>query len=301
LKNEKYCGDALLQKSYVSDCINRKHIRNTGQLPMYLVQDNHEGIVSRDTYNAVQAEMARRSAGRAPSQNKAPTGRSCYSAKYALTERLVCGECGTLYRRCVWTKRGKKRAVWRCASRVDYGTKYCRESPTLDEKPLQDAILAAINTAMSQKAVLVERITNAMRMELAPVPGETMSAAEIDRQIAELDQKFRELFALSRTDGGYLKYAEDFKRITGEISALKEKRSALLEQQQSNSALNKRINDAASVLNAGSAEITKWDESVVRQLVDTVKVLSAERICVYLRGGMEIEQKIESEGPQWYS
>ena len=54
LSNEKYCGDVLLQKTYISDCISRKVIQNTGQLPMYLVQNHHEGIVSRETYDAVQ-------------------------------------------------------------------------------------------------------------------------------------------------------------------------------------------------------------------------------------------------------
>ena len=136
---------------------------------MYLVQDNHEGIISRDKFNQAKAEFARRNAGRTPSQKLAPTGRSCYSAKYALTERLVCGKCGTLYRRCVWVKRGQKFAVWRCASRIDYGTKYCRDSPTIYEQPLQAAILAAINIVMSQQEVLVGQIEDAMRMELSNV------------------------------------------------------------------------------------------------------------------------------------
>ena len=74
LTNEKYCGDVLLQKTYISDCISRKVIRNTGQLPMYLVQNHHEGIVERKTFDAVQAEMARRSAGKSPSKKNAPTG-----------------------------------------------------------------------------------------------------------------------------------------------------------------------------------------------------------------------------------
>ena len=123
-----------MQKTFTQDCISKKQLRNMGQLPMYLVQDNHEGIITRDRFNQAKAEFARRNAGRAPSQKLAPTGRSCYSAKYALTERLVCGECGTLYRRCVWVKRGQKFAVWRCASRVDYGSKYCHDSPTLRHK-----------------------------------------------------------------------------------------------------------------------------------------------------------------------
>jgi len=292
LKNEKYCGDALMQKTFTQDCISKKQIRNVGQLPMYLKQNNHEGIVSRDKFNQVQAEMARRNARKAPSRNKAPTGRSCYSAKYALTERLVCGECGTLYRRCVWSKRGKTRVVWRCASRVDYGTTYCRSSPTLDEKPLQDAILAAINSAMSQKDVLIGQITDAMRMELIPFPGGTMSMADIDRRLEQLNSEFQELFAASKGGDGYMKYADDFKRIADEMACLKEKRAALLDRQNSDSAADWRIRNAMDILSAGSGEITEWDESMIRQLVDTVKVLSADRIRVCLQGGIEIEQTI---------
>ena len=292
LKNEKYCGDVLMQKTYTQDCISKKQLRNIGQLPMYLVQDNHEGLISRDTFNAVKAEFARRNAGRAPSQKLAPTDRSCYSAKYALTERLVCGECGTLYRRCVWAKRGLKCAVWRCASRVDYGTKYCHNSPTLREEPLQAAILAAINTAMSQREVLVGQIEDAMRMELISSPG-SMSVSDIDRRLDELDKEFQTLFANSKDDG-FMKYAEDFKRISDNMAALKEKRADLLNLQNSDSAASRRIADAVKILNAGSAAITEWDESIIRQLVDTVKVLSSDRIRVYLQGGMEIEQEMEA-------
>ena len=292
LKNEKYCGDVLRQKTYTQDCISHKHLRNEGQLPMYLVQDHHEGIVSRDTFNAVKAEFARRNAGRAPTQKLAPTGRSCYSAKYALTERLVCGECGTLYRRCVWTKKGRKLAVWRCASRIDYGTKYCRDSSTLYEEPLQAAFLAAINSVMNQKTALVEQIADSMRTELMPIPGGSMSLSAIDQRIEALNQEFQDLFAASREDGGYMKYADEFKRITDAVAELKAKRIRFLEQQDSSFAASRRINDAVSILNASSAEITEWDESMIRQLVDTVKVLSADRIRVYFRGGMEAEQKI---------
>ena len=72
LTNEKYCGDALLQKTFIQDCISKKVIRNTGQLPQYLIQNCHKGIVDRQTYDMVQAEMARRSAGKSPSKKNAP-------------------------------------------------------------------------------------------------------------------------------------------------------------------------------------------------------------------------------------
>ena len=144
----------------------------------------------------------------------------------------------------------------------------------------------------------MEQIADAMRMELAPVPGETMSLSDIDRRLAELDGEFRELFAASKEDGGYLKHADTFKRITEDMAALKEKKALILAQQEGNSAANRRIQDAVNRLNAGSAEITEWDKDMIRQLVDTVKVLSADRIRVYLRGGMEIEQTIDEGTPE---
>ena len=290
LTNEKYCGDVLLQKTYISDCISRKVIRNTGQLPMYLVQNHHEGIVERKTFDAVQAEMARRSAGKSPSKKNAPTGMTSYASKYALSERLVCGECGTLYRRCTWSKQGRKRVVWRCVSRLDYGTKYCHNSPTLDEEPLQKAILAAINSVMSEKSTLIRQITSAMEMELAPVPGESMSLADIERRLGELNDQTRELVAESARVEDATACTAQLRAIMNEAAILKEKRALIEEQRQSNAQAVRRIEDAAAAMAQASTHISEWDEALIRQLVDTVKVNSAEKITVFLRGGVQVEQ-----------
>lgn len=290
LTNEKYCGDVLLQKTYISDCISRKVIRNTGQLPMYLVQNHHEGIVERKTFDVVQAEMARRSAGKSPSKKNAPTGMTSYASKYALSERLVCGECGTLYRRCTWSKQGRKRIVWRCVSRLDYGTKYCHNSPTLDEEPLQKAILAAINSVMSQKSTLIRQITSAMEMELAPVPGESMSLADIERRLGELNDQTRELVAESARAEDATACTAQLRAIMNEAAALKEKRAFIEEQRQNNAQAVRRIEDAAAAMAQASTHISEWDEALIRQLVDTVKVNSAEKITVFLRGGVQVEQ-----------
>lgn len=292
LTNEKYRGDVLLQKTYVSDCISRKVIRNTGQLPMYLVQNHHEGIVDRKTFDAVQTEMARRNAGKSPSKKNAITGMTSYASKYALSERLVCGECGTLYRRCTWSRQGKKRVVWRCVSRLDYGTKYCHHSPTLDEEPLQQAILAAINSVMSQKSSLIRQITSAMELELAPVPGQSMSLADIEQRLTELSDQTRELVAKAATAQDSSPYTSQLRAIMNEAAELKEKRTYLEKQRQDNAQIVQRIEDAAVTMDQTSANISEWDEALIRQLVDTIKVHSAEKITVYLRGGVQIEQNM---------
>ena len=291
LTNEKYYGDVLLQKTFTKDCISKRIVRNTGQLPMYLVTNNHQGIIDRQTFDAVQVEMARRGACKSPSRKNAPTGLSTYKSRYALSERLVCGECGTLYRRCTWSKRGKKKVVWRCVSRLDYGTKYCHKSPTLEEGSLQRTILAAISSVMSQKETIISRITGAMEQTLAPIPGETMSLSEIEQRLAEIDEEVRRVVAQTAEQG--LSICADYmKALTDECAELKKQRSRIQEQRTNNSALMKRVDDVASTLRQTSPTITEWDESLIRQLVDTVKVVSAEKIIVYLQGGTQVEQNM---------
>jgi len=258
---------------------------------MYLVQNHHEGIVSRETYDAVQTEMARRNAGKSPSKKNAPTGMASYSSRYALSERLVCGECGTLYRRCTWSKNGKKRVVWRCVSRLDYGKKYCHQSPSMDEEPLQRSILAAINSAMSQKSDLICQIVGAMEMELTPIPGETMTIAEIDHQLEALNKRFQMLLSKAAEEGADT-YTEQFKAIMDKTAALKDKRTTIEAQRKENADANQHIARAVETMQAASAELTEWDEPIIRQLVDTVKVVSVDEIIVYLRGGVEIRQDI---------
>ncbi len=292
LTNEKYCGDVLRQKTFRSDCISGKVIRNTGQLPMYLIENHHEGIVDRKTFDAVQAEMARRNAGKSPSKKNAPTGLSSYASKYALSERLVCGECGTLYRRCTWSKYGKKRIVWRCVSRLDYGTKYCHDSPTMDEGRLQRSILAAINASMSQKQTLVQQVADAMELELLPCPGGDMSMADMDRRIAELELQFQALLQQAADGGGYEAYTEQFKAIAEETASLKERRTQHANARRNCEAENQRLNDAVQTLQQAAAEIQEWNETLIRQLVETVTVISAEEIIVTLKGGTGVHQRM---------
>ena len=292
LTNEKYCGDVLRQKTFRSDCISGKVIRNTGQLPMYLIENHHEGIVDRKTFDAVQAEMARRNAGKSPSRKNAPTGLFSYASKYALSERLVCGECGTLYRRCTWSKYGKKRIVWRCVSRLDYGTKYCHDSPTMDEGRMQRSILAAINASMSQKQTLVQQVADAMELELLPCPGGDMSMADMDRRMAELELQFQALLQQAADGGGYEACTEQFKAIADETASLKERRAQLVKARQNCEAENRRWNDAVQTLQQAPVEIQEWNETLIRQLVETVTVVSSEEIIVTLKGGTEVHQRM---------
>ena len=292
LSDEKYCGDVLLQKTFIQDCISKKVIKNTGQLPMYLIQNHHEAIIPRDRFDAVQVELARRKTLTSSTKKSAPTGMSRYSGKYALSGLLFCGECGTAYRRVVWTQHGEKRAVWRCSSRLDYGKKYCKESPTLDESPLQQAVLAAINASMSGRKVLADQLVDAMEQELAPVPGESMSLGDIDRAVTELGKQFDTLLA-EAANGDADEYAERFRTISTTMEELKRRKAAILGIRQEQEQISRRIHAAASAMTAATVGITEWDDGVVYQMLEKVTVLTGNRIKVTFRNGVEIEQTVD--------
>ena len=293
LTNEKYCGDVLLQKTYIDDCINKKVKKNTGQLPMYLVQNHHEGIISRKTFDAAQAELARRSAGKSPSKKNAPTGRSRYSSKYALSDRLYCGECGTRYQRCTWRNRdGSKRIVWRCVSRVDYGNKYCHNSPTLDEEPLHRAILAAINSTVKGKDSIIYNLKSAMEKELAPVAGQQLSLSEIDSQLEQLNTEFSKALAEASESGDQAAYSDRFREIMQKQTALKVQRDEIQGMLAESGKAAAHIEQCRQAAETTPSAITEWDEALIRQVVESVTVETGSEIIVALKSGASIHQEL---------
>ena len=293
LTNEKYCGDVLLQKTYIDDCINKKVKKNTGQLPMYLVQNHHEGIISRETFDAAQAELSRRNAGRSPSKKNAPTGRGRYSSKYALSDRLYCGECGTRYQRCTWRNRdGSKRIVWRCVSRVDYGSKYCHDSPTLDEEPLHRAILAAINSAVKNKDNIVYNLKAAMEKELAPVAGQQLSLSEIDNQLERLNTEFSKVLAEASESGDQAAYSDRFREIMQKQTALKAQRDEIQRMLAESGKAAAHIEQCRQAAETTPATITEWDEALIRQVVESVTVETCNEVIVALKSGASIHQEL---------
>jgi len=129
LKNEKYKGDIMLQKTYTEDFMTGRKSKNVGQKSRYYVTDSHPAIVSDEVYDRVQKEMKRRARLVYKEDGTVKTSISKYSSKYLLSNLLVCGDCGASYRR--RTERGK--VVWRCATRIEKGKDKCSDSPTLNE------------------------------------------------------------------------------------------------------------------------------------------------------------------------
>ena len=292
LRNERYVGDALLQKTYIKDVISRKSEKNNGVLPQYYVQNNHPAIIDRDIWNKVQEEIARRTAKRKSPSKTAHTGSSKYSSKYALNEILVCGECGTPYRHVVWTKPDGKVAVWRCISRLEHGKKHCKKSPTMPEEALHSAIMSAISEAILQDALLTAITDSVKAAACADSDAAEYQAAR--RRIGELDEMSSNLIAQSATAGE----DEDFfdKKIK-EVFEERTKWSKIVRDFEMKDSLDRyterQVTEAVSLLEREPLLLSQYDDQIVRQLVDTIRVEAKDQITVILKGGTEITQYIE--------
>ena len=126
LQNEKYIGDAMLEKAYTVNFLNKKRVQNKGIVPQYYVENSHEPIIPRDLYIQVQEEMIRRANLNSGVNRK----KRAYSSKYALSSIVYCSMCGEIYRRIAWNNRGKHSIVWQCCTRVEYGPADCDAQTT---------------------------------------------------------------------------------------------------------------------------------------------------------------------------
>ena len=117
LSNDKYMGDVLQQKTYTIDFLTKKRVNSKAIVPQYYIEDDHEAIIHKELYYQVQEEKARRASlcKQAVSRRakKDEKEKSKYSSKFALSDIMVCRECGQPYRRQIWSKYGQKNAVWR--------------------------------------------------------------------------------------------------------------------------------------------------------------------------------------------
>lgn len=290
LRNEKYAGDALLQKTYTVDCISHKVVKNHGERPMYLVTDHHAPIIDRDTYNRVQQELARRSSKRKIS-DKTITEQGKYSSKYALTELLICGKCGTPYRRTTWTSRGKKLIVWRCISRLEHGKKYCPDSPTIKEEQLHKAIIRAINNYYSCRDDIV-RILKANIGTVLECQGQEEILA-IEKRLKEIDQARNDLVGLIATGGcDEDKLDSEFAKLHEEEQHLSERLTVLKSKNKTSAETQEKLDKIMELIDNEKFELETFDNVLIRKLIECVKVLSKTEILVIFKGGYEVKTEI---------
>jgi len=154
LKNEKYKGCTMFQKTFTEDYLTGKRKVNHGERSKYYIEDTHLAIVSKDVFDRVQAEMKRRERIVHNNDGSIEVSKKKFNSKYILVNLLVCGDCGASYRR--RTERGK--ILWRCATRIEKGKGKCALSPTLNEEWLKEKLSVLICNGTYDEGVVKNKV-----------------------------------------------------------------------------------------------------------------------------------------------
>ena len=274
LTNEKYIGDALLQKTYTVNTLEKKRVKNNGYAPKYYVEGSHEAIISKNVFLRVQGEIARRA-------NMLTNGkRRIYSSQYALSSIVFCAHCGDIYRRIKWNNRGKKSAVWRCVSRVNK-KKSGIDCPakTISEYDLHAGVVTAVNDAWAQRDRVIPFLIENMKAVLNE---------DIEDRLAATDDALRaQQEELVRAGNDQAKV----EKIGVAIHSLREERQAILMEMAKNSDRQERIDDLSTFLNSQTGFITEYSDTLVRRLIEKITVYD-EKLTVEFKSGLEMEVEI---------
>lgn len=276
LTNEKYIGDALLQKTITTDFLTKKRVVNKGIVPQYYVENSHEAIIPRELYMQVREEMARRA-----NMNTGPGKRRIYHGKYALSSRVYCGHCGDIFRRLVWQKHDKsKEAVWRCVSRVKKKNSGINcQARTVREEELHEVVIRAVNEALVTRdtflPILKENIARALNNNNGS------AIAELDARLEELQKEL-----IRKTDAH-----QNTEELSQAIDELRDEKQSLLMEDANNKNLRDRIAELEAFLDAQETYVTEYSEQMVRTLIEKITVFD-NYFTVEFKSGMETNVRI---------
>lgn len=271
LHNEKYIGDALLQKTYTTDFLSKTRIKNNGTVPQYYVEGNHEAIIPKEIFMQVQEELVRRRVVHTSANGR----KSSYSSNHCFSQLIFCGECNEMFRRIHWNNRGCKSIVWRCESRLQNTGIACR-ARTVNEELLQDVILRAINKMILDKTdymkMLQENIATVIRNDTSA------STDDIDAKLLKLQ---RELLQKANNRDDYDSIAEEIFQLR-ELKAKSETDSVIRDEKLA------RITELCDFLKTEPSEITVFDESLVRRMLQKITVFE-DRFTVEFKSGVSVD------------
>ena len=271
LRNEKYIGDALLQKTYTTDFLNKTRVKNNGLVPQYYVEGDHEAIIPKDIYLQVQEELVRRRVGKTSANGK----KRNYSCNHCFSQIVICGECGEMFRRLHWNNRGVKSIVWRCISRLESTGLECH-ARTINELVLQDVVVKAINQMLGDKSSYQAQL----QLNIAAVIRASQATA-----IDSIDEK---LMALQQELIQKANSKEDYDEIADEIFRLRELRQKTTVDTAVRDEQIKRINDLQDYISQQTTLLKEFDEALVRRWVKQITIWD-DRITVELKSGVSID------------
>ena len=277
LTNEKYKGDALLQKKYTADYLEHKLVPNNGELPQYYVENNHPAIIERDLWQMVQTELMRRSMLGA-----------AYSASSIFVSKLVCGDCGRPYGKKKWHSTDKyAKEIYRCNYKYDKSKEKC-QTPTLTEEEIKEKFMRAYNLVMCDKKQVIE--------DTLAVIDQLSNTDELDIIIAEEQAAIEELSKLvsamvrenARTIQDQIEFARRYDELTKQYDEHKAALDKALKEKAYKTGKAIKMRAYLEAMKQADDYLEKWSDDMWILMVETATVHRDKTITFRFVNGREI-------------
>lgn len=283
LRNEKYCGDLVQQKTYTPDYLTHQKKRNHGEVETVTIRDHHEPIISRKRFEAVQRELERRK----PSQSTVGT----FANRYALSGKIVCAECGARFvRRQKKRKDGTFNVKWVCAESQKNGGNHkdkdgenagCTAN-SIGDKDIKELLQRVTACAMSGRKDVTVRLIDTVESVVITV-GDNDNTTLLRKEIERCEEKKKKL--LDMCLNGYIKaqeYKNAYDSLEGQINDLEEKLIKEKSNVKTRGGKEKNIRDIKNYAESISRG-EEWSDAFYRNIVDKIVVAKGRKADIYLR------------------
>jgi hypothetical protein len=277
LQNEKYSGNAILQKKYTVDFLSKKQKVNQGEVPQYFVENSHPAIISPATYELVQDEIRRRE----------QLGYSIRSKLF--TGQIICGECGDFYGAKVWNTGSKYRSiVWHCNGRYrQKGVRACH-TPHLPEESLKAAFIATWTTLLAGRDRYVKEYEAAL-ISLAGTADFNKQTAVLIAECAETAALVEDCIAANAANAlNQADYQKRYNELVKRYDTAKTTLDALKKDQLERTARKEKIGRFLETLRKSSSVPEVFDEQLYRETVENIIICAKNDIIVRFYSGTEI-------------
>jgi len=267
LTNEKYKGDALLQKKYTENFLEQKMVKNTGQVPQYYVENSHPAIIDKDMWEMVQIEIKRR---------REMVGG--FSSANIFAGKIKCADCGGYYGRKTWHSNSKyRRSIYRCNKKYEEGKDKCK-TPHLSEEEIKEKFLIAYNITIKDR----ERVKNDLKEVLKLITsnkGIDKEIKEIDAELITLTESINKLIQdNSKTKSGIDEFDKRLKELRTRYDDLRERKEELSNLKRENSAKSYRIKKFIANLEKSTDKLKDWNSELWMLTVESATVYRDKRI-----------------------
>jgi DNA invertase Pin-like site-specific DNA recombinase len=277
LSNEKYKGDALLQKSYTVDYLTKKTKVNEGEIPQYYVEGDHEAIIPPETFDMVQREMENRG-----------KGKKYHSGIHLFSSKIRCGQCGSFYGSKVWHSNDKyRKVIWRCNHKYDGGKK-C-STPALTDDDVKAAFLSTANKLLATKAEVISNGKEMLGLLFQTDEMEKKRDGLIDESQVVADAVQQNITENAHTALDQTDYQKRYDDLAARYDKLKKEISELSDRIQETQSRKAGVEDFLKAFEKTPDTLTKFSFDAFTSLVDYITVYSKDDIRVTFRNGQEIK------------